>query len=280
MEEGLVKGWDDPRMLTICGLRRRGYTPESIRMFAVKVGVAKRENVIDLGLLEFCIREDLNKKAQRVMSVMEPLKVIIDNYPDEQVEEIDAINNPEDPNMGTRKVPFSKVIYIEKDDFMENPPKKYFRLSPGKEVRLRYAYYITCKEVVKDEKTGEIIELHCTYDPATKGGSSPDGRKVQGTIHWVSEQHALKAEARLYDRLFSKENPDDAEEGKDFKSYLNPDSLHIKECYIEPYVKSSKAGDKFQFERIGYFCTDTDSTDSKLVFNRTVTLKDSWTKNK
>ncbi len=278
VEESLFKGWDDPRMLTICGLRRRGYTPESIRMFAEKVGVAKRENVIDVGLLEFCIREDMNKKAQRVMSVMDPLKVIIDNYPEGQVEEIDAINNPEDPEKGTRKVPFSKVLFIEKDDFMEIPSKKYFRLSPGKEVRLRYSYYITCNEVVKDEKTGEITELHCTYDPATKGGSSPDGRKVQGTIHWVSAQHALKAEVRLYDRLFSKENPDDVEEGKDFKSYLNPDSLQIKECYIEPFVKTSKAGDKFQFERIGYFCTDADSTDSKLVFNRTVTLKDSWTK--
>ena len=280
VEQKHVNGWDDPRMPTICGLRRRGYTPEAIRMFADKVGVAKRENIIDVGLLEYCIREDLNKKAQRILSVMDPLKVVIENYPDNLKEELDAINNPEDASMGSRIVPFSKVIYIEREDFIENPPKKYFRLSPGKEVRLRYAYYITCKDVIKDEATGEIKELICTYDPATKGGNSPDGRKVQGTIHWVSAEHCIKAEARLYDRLFIKENPDEAEEGKDFKSNLNPDSNNVKECFVEPFIKHSKAGDKFQFERVGYFCLDKDSSQEKIIFDRTVTLKDSWIKTK
>lgn len=278
VKEGYVNGWDDPRMPTICGLRRRGYTPESLRFFAEKVGIAKRDNVIDLSLLEFCLREDLNKHVTRVMGILNPLKVTIVNYPEGQVEWMEAINNPEDESMGTRKVPFSGELYIEHDDFMENPPKKYFRLSPGTEVRLRYAYFVTCKEVVKDTKTGEIIELKCTYDPASRGGNSPDGRKVKGTIHWVSSQHAIKAEARLYDRLFITENPENYPEGKDYKVNLNPNSLKVQTCYLEPSLKEAKKLDKFQFERIGYFCVDYDSIPEKLVFNRTVTLKDSWTK--
>ncbi|MBI5218092.1 MAG: glutamine--tRNA ligase/YqeY domain fusion protein [Bacteroidia bacterium] len=278
VKEKYVNGWDDPRMPTICGLRRRGYTPESIRNFADIVGVAKRDNAIDVALLEHCLREDLNKKAIRVMGVLNPLKVVIDNYPEGKDELLDAINNPEDESAGKRKVPFSKVIYIEKDDFMENPPKKYFRLSPGNEVRLRYAYFIRCTQVVKDEKTDDIIEVHCTYDPASKGGNSPDGRKVQGTIHWVSAEYAVKAEVRLYDRLFIKENPDDSEEGKDFKDYLNPDSLRIITGYVEPFLKNTDRDMKYQFERIGYFCFDKDTSPEKLVFNRTVTLKDSWAK--
>jgi glutaminyl-tRNA synthetase len=277
VQEKQVEGWDDPRMPTICGLRRRGYTPESIKNFAEIIGVAKRDNMINVGLLEHCIREDLNKKAQRVMAVLNPLKVVIDNYPDYLTEETEAVNNPEDESMGKRKVIFSKEIYIERDDFMENPPKNYYRLSPGKEVRLRYAFYIKCVDVVKN-KQGEITEVHCTYDPLTKGGSSPDKRKIQGTIHWVSTKHAIEAEIRLYDRLFTKENPDEAEEGKDFKSYLNPDSLKVIKGMLEPFLKTVKPGDKFQFERIGYFCTDKDSNDEKLIFNRTVTLKDSWAK--
>lgn len=270
----LVNGWDDPRMPTISGLRRRGYTPESIRNFAERIGVAKNESIVDIAVLEFCIREDLNKRAQRAMAVLNPVKVIIDNYPDELVEELEAVNNPEDPSMGTRMVPFSKELYIERDDFMEDPPKKFYRLSPGREVRLRYGYYITCTHVVKDEN-GEIKEIHCTYDPATKGGSSPDGRKVQGTIHWVSVRHAIKAEARLYSSLFSKENPN---EGGDYKDFINQDSLETKEIYVEPFLKNTKAKDKYQFERVGYFSTDYDSSPEKLVFNRTVTLKDSWAK--
>lgn len=277
VQEKQVNGWDDPRMPTICGLRRRGYTPESIRNFADIIGVAKRDNTIDVALLEHCIREDLNKKAQRVMAVLNPLKVIIDNYPENQSEETDAINNPEDESMGKRKVPFSKELFIERDDFMEDPPKNYFRLSPGKEVRLRYAFYIKCVDVVKNAE-GEITEVHCTYDPATRGGSSPDKRKVQGTIHWVSAKHAIDAEIRLYDRLFTKENPDEAEEGKDFKSYMNPDSLKTINGKLEPFLASAKPGEKFQFERIGYFCADKDSAVNKLIFNRTVTLKDSWAK--
>jgi len=277
VQEKYVNGWDDPRMPTISGLRRRGYTPEAIRDFAERVGVAKRDNVIELELLEHCIREDLNKRAKRVMAVIDPLKVIIENYPEDQVEELDAVNNPEDESMGTRKVPFSREIYIERDDFMENPPEKYYRLSPGKEVRLRYAYFIKCTRVVKDEN-GEIKEIYCTYDPDSKGGKSPDGRKVKGTIHWVSARHAIKAEIRLYDKLFIKEDPLEVEEGKTFLDNLNPESLKIVEGFVEPSLKGVKPLEKFQFERIGYFCVDYDTTNEKLVFNRTVTLKDSWAK--
>jgi glutaminyl-tRNA synthetase len=277
VKEETVRGWDDPRMPTICGLRRRGYTPESVRNFAERVGVARRDQLIDVSLLEFCAREDLNKKSKRVMGVFNPLKVTITNYPDGQEEWLEAINNPEDESMGTRKVPFGREIYIERDDFMENPPKKFFRLAPGAEVRLRYAYFLKCEEVIKDA-TGNPVELKCTIDPASKGGNSPDGRKVKGTIHWVSAKHAIKAEARLYDRLFVKEDPEDTEEGADFKVNLNPESLVIKECFIEPYLKDAQKMEKFQFERIGYFCVDLDSTPENLVFNRTVTLKDSWAK--
>lgn len=273
-----VRGWDDPRMPTICGFRRRGYTPESIRNFAEKVGVARRDNVIDISLLEFCLREDLNKKASRVMGVLNPLKVTIINYPDNQTEWMEAINNPEDSNAGTRKVPFSKELYIERDDFMEDPPKKYFRLAPGAEVRLRYAYFVKCEEVVKDPVSGEIVELKCSYDPASQGGNSPDGRKVKGTIHWVSKEHAVEAEVRLYDRLFVKEDPEECEECEDYKTNLNPDSLKIQTCLLEPSLREAKVLDKFQFERVGYFSVDYDSTPDKLVFNRTVTLKDSWSK--
>jgi glutaminyl-tRNA synthetase len=277
VKNNYVSGWDDPRMPTICGLRRRGYTPESIRMFAEKVGVAKRDNVIDVALLEFCIREDLNKKAKRFMGVMNPVKLVIDNYPENQVEEMDAVNNPEDESQGSRKVPFSKVLYIEKDDFMENPPKKYFRLAPGQEVRLRYAYFVKCTSVEKNA-AGEIETIHCTYDLASRGGNSPDGRKVKGTIHWVSEQNAVEAEIRLYDRLFKKENPEDIEEDRSYLDNLNEDSLKISKGYCEPYIKNLKPGDKIQFERIGYFCVDQDTKDNNIVFNRTVTLKDSWAK--
>ncbi len=272
-----VNGWDDPRMPTICGLRRRGFTPESLRNFAEKVGIARRDNIIDISLLEFCLREDLNKKALRVMSVMDPIKVTIINYPDNQVEWMDAVNNPEDELAGIRKVPFSKELYIERDDFMEVPSKKYFRLSPGSEVRLRYAYFIKCEEVIKDA-TGNIIELKCTYDVATKGGNAPDGRKVKGTIHWVSKAQALQAEVRLYDRLFLKENPEDCADGADYKSNLNPDSLKVQSCFVEPSVKAAEKLDKFQFERVGYFSVDYDSKPNSLVFNRIVTLKDSWSK--
>ncbi|MGB9851598.1 MAG: glutamine--tRNA ligase/YqeY domain fusion protein [Candidatus Kapaibacteriota bacterium] len=279
VQNGIVDGWDDPRMPTIRGLRRRGYTPESIREFAEIIGVSKKESIVDIAVLEHCIREDLNKRAQRAFVVMNPLKVIIDNYPDDLVEEMEAINNPEDLSMGTRKVPFSKVIYIERDDFMENPPKKFYRLAPGREVRLRYAYYITCTDVVKEPNTGEILELHCTYDPNTRGGSSPDGRKVLGTIHWVSAQHCFPAEIRLYDRLFLKENPNDVEEGKTFLDYLNPNSLEIKTGLCEPFLKYAKPEERFQFERVGYFCVDSKySSPGKPVFNRTVTLKDTWSK--
>jgi glutaminyl-tRNA synthetase len=272
-----VSGWDDPRMPTICGMRRRGYTPESIRMFAEKVGVAKRDNVIDLSLLEWCLREDLNRRANRYMAVLNPLKVVITNYPDEETETLKAINNPEDENAGTREIPFSKIIYIEKDDFMENPPKKYFRLSPGNEVRLRYAYFIKCTDAVKDEN-GEIVEIHCTYDPASRGGNSPDGRKVQGTIHWVSAQHAAQAEVRLFDRLFTEPFMDNIPEDKDYKDFLNPDSLKKITAFVEPALKNLKISDKVQFERLGYFCVDKDSTAEKPVFNRTATLKDTWAK--
>lgn len=279
VQEKYVSGWDDPRMPTIAGIRRRGYTPESIRNFAEKIGVAKRDNVIDIALLEYSIREDLNKKAARVMGVLKPLKLVIENYPEDLYEEMDAINNPEDPSMGSRKVPFSKVLYIEQDDFMENPPKKYFRLSPGTEVRLRYAYYVKCTGVVKDSD-GNVTEVICTYDPETKGGGSPDGRKVKGTIHWVSAKHSVKATVRLYDRLFTVENPDNSEGGKSYKDYLNENSLiELNNCYVEPSLAEANAGDKFQFERLGYFCIDSgDSTENNLVFNRTVTLKDTWAK--
>jgi len=277
VREKFVDGWDDPRMPTICGLRRRGYTPESLRNFAEIIGVAKRDNMIDVSLLEHCIREDLNKKAQRIMAVLNPLELIIENYPENQSEEMEAINNPEDERMGKRQVPFSRVLYIEKEDFMEDPPKNYYRLSPGKEVRLRYAYFIKCREVIKNAE-GEITRLLCTYDPETKGGSAPDKRKVQGTIHWVSAAHALNTEIRLYDRLFIKENPDEVEENQDFKTFLNPDSVKIIEAKTEPFLKSAKAGDTFQFERTGYFCADKESKSDRLIFNRTVTLKDSWAK--
>jgi glutaminyl-tRNA synthetase len=278
VDNKLVNGWDDPRMPTLCGMRRRGFTSESIRDFIDKVGVAKNESVVDISLLEHCVRDNLNVSANRVMAVLNPLKLIIDNYPEDQVEQLEAINNPEDDSAGKRLVPFSKVLFIEKDDFMENPPKKYFRLSPGNEVRLRYGYYVKCTHIVKDDN-GEILEVHCTYDPETRGGYSPDGRKVKGTIHWVSAQHALEAEIRLYDRLFNTPDPDNTEEGKTFLDNLNPDSLTILAgCKIEPSLKNSLAGDRFQFERQGYFCTDLDSTQDSLVFNRTVSLKDSWAK--
>ncbi len=280
IEQKHVSGWDDPRMPTLSGLRRRGYTPESIRNFCNRIGVARSESIADIALLEYCLREELNRKSQRVMAVLRPLKVIIDNYPQDQVEELEAINNPEDASAGTRKVPFSNVLYIERDDFREEPPKKFYRLAPGREVRLRYGYYITCQKVVKDEKTGEVIELHCTYDPETGGGSSPDGRKVKATLHWVSARHSLKAEVRLYDHLFVKENPIDAEEGLDFTSYLNPKSLEIlTSCQVEPGLANAAPGSRYQFERLGYFCVDpVDSRDGKLVFNRTVSLKDTWAK--
>jgi glutaminyl-tRNA synthetase len=275
VEEGHVNGWDDPRMPTICGLRRRGFTPESIRHFADRIGVAKRENMIDVALLEDSLREDLNKRAARVMAVLKPLKVIIDNYPEGKVEELDAVNNPEDSSMSSRIVPFSKIIYIEQDDFRENPPKKYFRLSPGAEVRLRYAYIIKCTDIVKNETTGEIVEIHCTYDPETKSGSQQSQRKVKGTIHWVSTQHAIDAEIKLYDRLFTVEDPG----GEDWKTFINPNSLEILEkCKLEPSLLKVKPQDRFQFERLGYFCVDYDSSVNKLVFNRTVTLRDTWAK--
>lgn len=279
VKDGHVKGWDDPRMPTISGLRRRGYTPGSIRNFAEKIGVTKVNGMIDVSLLEHSVKEHLNKTAQRVMGVLNPLKVVITNYSENKSEELDAINNPEDPEMGTRKVPFSREIYIEHDDFMEDPPRKFFRLGPGREVRLRYAYFITCNNVIKDEN-GEITELHCTYDPASKGGNSPDGRKVKATLHWVSVEHAVKAEVRLYDRLFNDENPDGHKE-IDFKEFMNPDSLQVlPNCYIEPFVKDAKPFDHFQFERLGYFNFDSDSTKEKPVFNRTVQLRDSWAKEK
>jgi len=277
VQEKVVMGWDDPRMPTICGLRRRGYTPESIRYFAEKVGVAKRDNVIDLSLLEFCLREDLNKRAERRMAVLNPLKVVITNYPENQSENLEAVNNPEDESAGKRIVPFSRELYIEQEDFMENPPKKFFRLAVGQEVRLRYAYFIKCNEVIKDA-AGNIIELRCTYDPASKGGQSPDGRKVQGTIHWVSAQHSIKSEIRLFDRLFSKANPDDVAEGEDWKSGINSESLKVIYGFVEPALANVKPLDKFQFERMGYFSVDYDSKPGALVFNRTTTLKDTWAK--
>ena len=279
VEQGHVSGWDDPRMPTVSGLRRRGYTPESIRNFCERIGVAKTDSTIDIALLEHCIREDLNKRAPRVMAVLRPLRVVIDNYPEDQTEEVDAVNNPEDPDMGTRKVPFSRVLYIERDDFREDPPPKFFRLAPGREVRLRYAYFITCVGVVKDEHTGEVVELRCTYDPASRGGNSPDGRKVKGTIHWVSTAHALEVEVRLYDRLFTAEDPGEVRDGAGFESVLNPDSQEIVTGYIEPSLAGAAPGSRYQFERLGYFCVDSkDSSAERMVFNRTVTLRDSWAK--
>jgi glutaminyl-tRNA synthetase len=280
VREGRVSGWDDPRMPTLSGLRRRGFTPEAIRDFCDRIGVAKNDSVVDIALLEHCVREDLNRRAPRVMGVLQPLRVVIDNYPEGLVEEMDAVNNPEDPSAGTRKVPFSKVLYIEQDDFREEPPPKYFRLAPGREVRLRYAYFVTCTDVVKDEKTGEVVEIHCTYDPATRGGDAPDGRKVKATLHWVSAAHAVDAEVRLYDRLFRKENPDDAAEGEDFLSNLNPDSLDVlQRTKLEPGAAQAGPGTILQFERQGYFCVDSrDSRPGAPVFNRTVALRDSWAK--
>ena len=280
VEQGYVTGWDDPRMPTLSGLRRRGYTPESIRRFCDRVGVAKRDNVVDVALLEHSIREDLNLRAPRVMAVLRPLRVVIDNYPVGPVEELDASNNPEDPSMGSRKLPFSRVVYIEQEDFREDPPKKFFRLAPGQEVRLKDAYYITCVSVVKDEGTGEVLEVHCTYDPETRGGWSNDGRKVRGTLHWVSAAHSLEAEVRLYDQLFVKVDPGDEKDGTDFKSYLNPNSLErLTSCRVEPSLAGAAPGSRYQFLRQGYFCVDSvESTDGALVFNRTVPLRDSWSK--
>ena len=277
VQEGIVTGWDDPRMPTISALRRRGYTPESIRMFADKVGVAKRDNVIDLGLLEFCVREDLNKRAERRMAVLDPLKVVITNYPEDKQETVECVNNPEDESAGRRGVPFGREIWIERSDFMENPPKKYYRLSPGGEVRLRYAYLIRCDEVIRDAE-GRVTELRCTYDPESAGGKSSDGRRVKGVIHWVSAAHAVRAEVRLFARLFTRASLDDPEEGKTFLDYLNPESLRKVTGYLEPSLAEASVGDKFQFERTGYFCMDRDSAPGRPVFNRTVTLKDSWAK--
>jgi glutaminyl-tRNA synthetase len=279
VQEGVVNGWDDPRMPTLVGMRRRGYTAEAVRNFIDAVGVAKNENMIDISLLEHMVRDDLNKRSPRVMGVIEPVKVVITNYPDEQVEEFDAINNPEDASAGTRKVPFAKVIYIEKDDFRAEPPPKYFRLAPGREVRLRYGYIIRCVGFSTNPETGEVDEIQCTYDPETRGGYAPDGRKVQGTIHWVSAQHALDAEVRCYDRLFTVENPNKPEEGKTFMDYVNHDSLKIlPNCKVEPSLRDVQPGDRFQFERKGFYCVDPDSKTGKLVFNLTASLRDSWSK--
>jgi glutaminyl-tRNA synthetase len=280
VNEKHVSGWNDPRMPTLSGMRRRGYTPEAIRIFCERIGVAKNDSVVDIALLEYCVREDLNKRAQRAMAVLRPLKLILDNYPDDKVETMDCINNPEDPAMGTRQTPFSKVLYIEKDDFRETPPKGYFRLFPGNEVRLRYAYVVKCVSCIKDEETGEVTEVHCTYDPATQGGATPDGRKIKSTIHWVSAKHAVDAEVRLYDRLFLKANPADSKDGTDFKHFLNPASLEgLENSKVEPFIKDAAPGTRFQFERQGYFCVDTvDSKPGKPVFNQTVSLRDTWAK--
>jgi glutaminyl-tRNA synthetase len=277
VEEGRVEGWDDPRMPTLTGMRRRGYTPTAIRNFCASVGVSKTNGITQLQQLEYFLRQDLNRLVPRVMCVQKPLRVVIENYPDDQVDEMDAINNPEDSSAGTRKIPFSKTLYIEEDDFREDPPKQFYRLAPGREVRLRYAYLITCKEVIKDS-SGRIVELRCTYDPATRGGNTPDGRKVKSTIHWVSADHALPADVCLYDNLFLKEDPNEVEEGSDFTENLNPDSLQVlHDCKIEPSVRDAKPGTKYQFERLGYYCVDRDSG-HKLVFNRTVGLRDTWAK--
>ncbi len=278
VQDKLVNNWDDPRMPTISGMRRRGFSAEAIRDFCKVIGVNKFNSTIDFALLEHCLRKDLNKTSSRVMAVLNPVKLIIDNYPDDQIDWLDAINNPEDESAGTRKVPFTKELYIEAEDFMEEPVKKFYRLSPGKEVRLRYAYFVTCTNVVKDG-SGNITEIHCTYDPETKGGDSPDGRKVKATLHWVSATESIKAQVRLYDHLFTKENPDDVEEDSDFTDYLNPDSLkQLDNCFVEPSLKDAKSLDRFQFERLGYFCVDPDTKDSNIVFNKTVGLRDTWAK--
>jgi glutaminyl-tRNA synthetase len=278
VQDGLVSGWDDPRMPTLAGIKRRGFTPEAIRNFSAAIGVSKTTGIVELGLLEHYVREDLNKRVQRVMAVLKPLKVVIDNYPEGQTEEMDAVNNPEDASAGTRKVPFSKVLYIEQDDFREDPPKHFYRLSPGREVRLRYGYFITATSVVKNE-AGEVVEVHCTYDPATRGGNSPDGRKVKATIHWVSAQHAIDAEVRVYDNLFIKENPSDVPEGQDFTANLNPKSLEVvPDAKLEPSLATAKDGERYQFERLGYFCVDRDSKLGHAVFNRTLALKDTYAK--
>ncbi len=278
VNEGRVSGWNDPRMPTLSGMRRRGYTPEAIRNFVSAVGVSRTNGIVELEMLEHFVREDLNRRAARVMAVLNPLKVVIDNYPEGQLEQMDAVNNPEDPNAGSRKVPFSKTLYIEQDDFREVPPPKYFRLSPGKEVRLRYGYFITATSVVKNEQ-GEVVEVHCTYDPATRGGNAPDGRKVKSTIHWVSAEHAVDAEVRIYEKLFTKENPTELEEGQNFTDNLNPNSLEvIANAKLEPSLANAAPGSRYQFERLGYFCVDPASKPGHLVFNRTVALKDSWAK--
>jgi glutaminyl-tRNA synthetase len=276
VNDGHVRGWDDPRLPTLSGMRRRGFTPEAIRRFCDDIGVARRENVVDMGLLEFFVREDLNKRAPRAMAVLRPLKVVIENFPDNHVEEMDLVNNPEDPSAGTRKVPFAKVLYIEQDDFRENPPNKFFRLAPGREVRLRNAYFVTCTGVAKDA-AGQVTEVRCAYDPATRGGDAPDGRKVKATLHWVSAAHALDAEVRLYDRLFSAEFPGSGD--TDFLTELNPSSLEVvRDAKVEPSLASAQPGTRLQFERLGYFCVDPDTRPGALVCNRTVTLKDGWAK--
>jgi glutaminyl-tRNA synthetase len=278
VKEGYVNGWDDPRMPTISGMRRRGYTSEAIRDFTERIGVAKSNSIVEFELLEHCLREDLNRRAPRKMAVLRPLRVVIENYPDDLVEEMTAVNNPEDESAGTRTVPFSKVLYIEQEDFMEDPPKKFYRLAPGREVRLRYAYFITCTDVIKDAD-GNVIELRCTYDPATRGGDAPDGRKVKATLHWVSAAHAIPAGVRLYDQLFSTPNPNEVEDGQDFLANLNPNSLEVVDtCYLEPTLADAQPGDFCQFERQGYFCVDLDSTPGRLIFNRTAGLKDTWAK--
>ncbi len=279
VQNGMVRGWDDPRMPTLSGLRRRGYTPEAIRNFCDRIGVAKSNSVVDIALLEHTVREDLNKRAPRVMGVLHPLRVVIENYPEDRVEMLEAVNNPEDPAMGTRQVPFSRVLYIERDDFREDPPRKFYRLAPGREVRLRYAYFVTCTDVVKDPHSGEVIELRCTYDPATRGGGAPDGRRVKATLHWVSAAHAVSAEVRLYDHLFTTANPAEAQSDEEFLQILNPRSLEVvSDCRLEPSLEQARPGDFFQFERLGYFCVDPDSREGSLVFNRTVTLRDTWAK--
>jgi glutaminyl-tRNA synthetase len=278
VQNGHVRGWDDPRMPTLSGIRRRGYTPEAIRNFCKAIGVSKTNGSIELGLLEHHVREDLNRRSPRVMAVLRPLRLVIDNYPEGQVEEMEAVNNPEDASAGTRRVPFSRVLYIEQDDFREVPPKQYFRLTPGREVRLRYGYFVTCTSAVKNP-AGEVVEIHCTYDPATRGGNAPDGRKVKSTIHWVSAAHAIDAEVRLYDNLFTREDPGQTEEGQDFIANLNPNSLEVVAgAKLEPSLASAAAGDRYQFERLGYFAVDSDSSAARLVFNRTVGLKDAWAK--
>jgi glutaminyl-tRNA synthetase len=278
VQDGHVRGWDDPRMPTLSGLRRRGYTPEAIRNFCERIGVAKKDSTVDIALLEHCLREDLNRRAPRAMGVLKPLRVVIENYPADRTEEFETLINPEDPAAGTRRVPFSRVLYIEQDDFRELPPPKYYRLAPGREVRLRSAYFVRCVDVVKDAR-GAVVELRCTYDPSTRGGDAPDGRKVKATLHWVSAPHALPAEVRLYDRLFLKEDPEEGSDGRDFAANLNPESLTVLSgCLVEPSLASAAAGQICQFERQGYFCVDPDSRDGLLVFNRAVSLKDEWAK--